>query len=155
MLNSEATAHAYLMLLTRSYGKARCPISLTVSSQLIKKNMGEIEDSDIEGKMGDAEEGWYWRRSGQATSDPSCSAERVVRVAKKEGDLAVEAPALPRACVCVWRPHYSLCFVHYARAGKSPLALPHLLPILPPPIHMKVLLTGATGAGQSRSITGT
>jgi len=40
--------------------------------------MEEIEDtSDIEGKMGDTQERWDWRRSGQA-SDPSCSAECVM-----------------------------------------------------------------------------
>jgi hypothetical protein len=73
-----------------------------------------------------------------------------------DGDLAeLFAVVRRRPCrelACVWRPH-SLCFVHHARPDKPPLAVPHLLPILPPLIHMKVLLTGATGAGQSITIT--
>ena len=42
---------------------------------------------------------------------------------------------------------------HYARSGRSRLALSHLLPILPALVYMKVLLTGATGVGQSITIT--
>ena len=68
-----------------------------------------------------------------------------------EGDFAV---ARRRPCrelaSAVCRPS-SLCFAYNSGAGKSPL--PHLLPIIPALIYMKVLLTGATGAGQSLTIT--